>query len=83
MNSGFRSTQKARAAAAYRASARANVRAADLAPIIFELQAAGVTSLRGIAAALTERRIPTANGRGVWTAEQISRVLRRLQATVG
>jgi hypothetical protein len=32
------------------------------APVISELQAAGVTSLRGIAAALNERGIPTTRG---------------------
>jgi hypothetical protein len=40
-------------------SARANQVANDLAPVIAELQAAGVTSLNGIAAALDERHIPT------------------------
>jgi hypothetical protein len=38
--------------------------AADIAPVTFELQAAGVTSPRGIAAALNDRGIPTASGRG-------------------
>jgi hypothetical protein len=68
----MRSTQKALAAARRAISARANVRAADLAPIISDLQAAGITTLRGIAAALTERGIPTAYGRGAWTAEHRS-----------
>jgi hypothetical protein len=40
-------------------------RAADVAPVIRELQAAG-TSLRGIAAALAERGIPTPLG-GAWS----------------
>jgi hypothetical protein len=35
--------------------ARADARAADLAPLIAALQAAGVTKLQGIAAALNER----------------------------
>jgi hypothetical protein len=39
------------------------------------LQAAGVTSLAGIAAALNERRIPTASGRGTWQSVQVSRAL--------
>jgi hypothetical protein len=42
--------------------ARANRAAADLAPIIAELRAAGITSLTGIAAALEERGVPTARG---------------------
>jgi hypothetical protein len=64
-------------------AARANVRAADLAPIIAGLQAGGITSLQGIAVALNAQGIPTASGRGAWRAEQVSRVLRRLQKTVG
>jgi hypothetical protein len=63
--------------------ARANGRAADLAPIIAELQAAGITTLRAIAAALNDRRVPTANGNGAWRSEQVSRLLRRLNETVG
>jgi hypothetical protein len=38
--------------------APANKRAADLAPIIAELRAAGITSFNGIAVALNERGIP-------------------------
>jgi transposase len=41
---------------------RAAERAADLAPIIAEIRAAGATSLRAIAAGLNERGIPTARG---------------------
>jgi DNA invertase Pin-like site-specific DNA recombinase len=52
--------------------------AADLAPVIKEIQAAGTTSLRGIAAALNERGIPTASGDGEWQAMQVARVLARL-----
>src|SRR5262245_61779826 len=58
--------------------AHANERAADLAPIVREIQAAGATSLRAIAAGLNERGIPTANGQGEWQAVQVSRVLGRL-----
>jgi hypothetical protein len=61
-------------------SARANQVAADLAPIIAELRAAGVTSLNGIAAALDERHIPTPGGSGHWHAAQVSRLLKRLAA---
>lgn len=52
-------------------------RAKALAPIIAELQAAGISSLRGIAAALNERGVTTANG-GQWTAVQVRRVIDRL-----
>jgi hypothetical protein len=50
----------------------ARVRAADIAPTIDELRAAGVTSLRAIAAALSDRGIPTASGAGEWQAVQAS-----------
>jgi hypothetical protein len=42
------------------------------------MQAAGVTSLRGIAKALNERGVPTATGKGKWEAMQVGRVLGRL-----
>lgn len=51
-------------------------RAADLAPVIAELQAGGATSLRAIAAGLNERKIPTARG-SEWSAVQVARVLAR------
>jgi hypothetical protein len=50
-------------------------RQTDLAPVITELKSAGVTSLLGVARALTDRGIPTARGGSVWTAVQVSRVL--------
>jgi DNA invertase Pin-like site-specific DNA recombinase len=59
-------------------AARANARAADLAPIIADLQAAGKTTLRMIAAGLNERGIPTATGQGEWSAVQVRRTLARL-----
>jgi hypothetical protein len=62
-------------------TARAAARAADLAPIIAELQANGVTSLNGIAAALNARRVPTPGGVGHWHAAQVARVLKRLAMT--
>ena len=58
-------------------SARADQRAADLAPIIREIREAGITSRRGIARALKDRGIPTARG-GTWTATGVRRVLDRL-----
>src|SRR4051812_1498398 len=42
-------------------------RATDLAPVIADLQAAGVTSLGGLARGLNERGIPTARGGMKWT----------------
>jgi hypothetical protein len=58
--------------------ARANRRVADLAPVIAELKADGVTSLRGIAAVLNERGIPTVAGSGRWHHPQVGRLLKRL-----
>jgi hypothetical protein len=55
-------TPAARRASLQARRARANKRAADLAPIISELRAAGITSLTGIAAALEERGVPTTRG---------------------
>jgi DNA invertase Pin-like site-specific DNA recombinase len=56
-------------------------RAADLAPVLKELREAGVASLGGIARALTERGIPTARGRSVWTAMQVARTMARCSNT--
>jgi hypothetical protein len=60
--------------------ARAIARATEVAPIVAEIQAAGVTSLHGIARALNTRGVPTATGRGTWEAPQVRRVLARLKA---
>jgi hypothetical protein len=60
-------------------TARANKRAADLAPIIAELQAGGITSKQGIAAALNERGIQTPRGSGRWYHPQVGRLLARLK----
>ncbi|ACA15987.1 Resolvase domain [Methylobacterium sp. 4-46] len=57
---------------------KANGRAADLAPMIAELKAAGVTSLGAIARALNERGIPTARG-GEWSSMQVSRALEKIK----
>jgi Recombinase len=58
--------------------ARADARAADLAPVIAEIHAAGVTKLQGIAAALNERGVPTPSGHRHWRPMQVSRLLKRL-----
>jgi hypothetical protein len=59
---------------------RANQRAADLdlAPVIAELRAAGITSMKGIAKALNTRAIRTPRGVGPWRSIQVARVLARL-----
>ena len=57
---------------------RTDLAVALLAPVIAELRASGVTSLRGIAAALNERGIPTVAGSGRWRHGQVGRLLARL-----
>ena len=57
-------------------SAGARERAAVILPVIRELQAAGVTSLAGIARELSERGVATPRGAGAWQAVQVQRVLR-------
>jgi hypothetical protein len=63
---GTRRTQKARAAALEARQARADAKATEVAPIIAELRASGVTSAYAIAKTLNARRIPTFTGRGLW-----------------
>lgn len=57
--------------------ARAQARVTDLAPVVHEIRAEGVTSLGGIAKGLNARGIPTARG-GSWSSMQVSRILARL-----
>jgi hypothetical protein len=52
-------------------------RAADLAPTIRQLQAAGNTTLRSLAAALNALSVETARG-GEWDATQVRRLLARI-----
>jgi len=42
------------------------------------LQAGGATSLRAIAEGLNTQGIPTARGKGTWSAVQVARVLNRI-----
>ena len=74
---GSRLTGKARKAGNEAVRRAANTRAADVAPIIVELRAAGATSLRAIAAGLNARGIPTARGNGQWSPVQVARVIER------
>ena len=50
--------------------------AANVLPVIREIQASGVKSLRGVARALSARGIATARG-GEWSPVQVSDILRR------
>jgi DNA invertase Pin-like site-specific DNA recombinase len=45
-------------------------------PIVRQIQASGITTLRGIANSLAARGVPTARG-GAWTPVQVSNLLRR------
>lgn len=62
-------------ASAEKRSAAAKRRAADLAPVIQQIQADGATSLRQVAAVLNERGILTSRG-GQWSASQVLQALR-------
>lgn len=66
---------KAQEAAAQRRTAIADGFAANVMPIIREIQATGA-SMRKTAAALNARGIPTARG-GTWAATQVSDILKR------
>jgi DNA invertase Pin-like site-specific DNA recombinase len=74
---GFMPTARMRRLSAEARQERTEARAADLAPIIKELQEAGKTSLRAIAEGLNAAGIPTARGTH-WSAVQVMRILERL-----
>jgi hypothetical protein len=59
--------------------ARADARACQLAPVVAEIQASGVTSWYGIAMALNKRGFPTATGRGIWEPGQVRRLMARIK----
>ena len=70
----MRSTFQALGAAANKANA--DRFAANIIPIIREIQASGVTTLRGVARALNARGVQTARG-APWSAETVSGILKR------
>jgi DNA invertase Pin-like site-specific DNA recombinase len=67
---------QARKAAIDAIEANAERHAANVMPIIREIQRAGVKSLRAIADALNARGIPTARG-GRWQAQTVANVIER------
>jgi hypothetical protein len=71
-------TTKARKAGNAAVVRKAAARAANLVPMIRELQERGFRSLQGIAAGLNQAGVPTARGDGKWSAVQVDRVLKRL-----
>jgi DNA invertase Pin-like site-specific DNA recombinase len=74
---GARLTARARRAGVAAVQARASERAADLAPIVKELQEGGARSLRAIAAGLNARGVRTPRG-GEWLAGSVAQLLARL-----
>jgi hypothetical protein len=60
-------------------AAEADRFAANVLPVIAALQSAGITDLRGLAAALDARGIPTARG-GKWHVSTVRNVIARAQA---
>lgn len=73
---GYRPSEEDRKAAAAARTTKAQASAAAVLPTIRELQAAGITSLGGIARELSRRGIPTTRGAGAWQAVQVQRVLK-------
>lgn len=79
-NRGVTLSDKARATGRAVRTEQANARAADIGPVIAELQGGGEPqSLRALARNLNARGIPTARGEGRWSAAQVARVLQRLE----
>ena len=74
---GQRLTDETRAAGRAAVATKATERANDLAPVIADIRAAGITSLGGIARELVARGVPTALGNATWQEVQVRRVLRR------
>jgi len=70
------STEKGRQVSAATRSLTAQKNAADILPVIQSIQAAGVTTLKGLASELNTRSIPAPRG-GSWSAVQVSRILSR------
>jgi DNA invertase Pin-like site-specific DNA recombinase len=67
---------EARRHAAAARKERAERYSANVLPVIREIQASGIKSLRGVARALAARGIPTARG-GAWSPVQVSTILQR------
>jgi DNA invertase Pin-like site-specific DNA recombinase len=77
---GRRGTAKDLAKARAARTGAAVSHAKSLAPIISRLEADGPLGLRGLARALNEEGVPTATGRGEWTAAGVARLQAHLRA---
>lgn len=73
----LRRAQRGNTAAVQRLKAGADSYAQDLAPVIADIRASGVTSLAGIAAELNARHIQTRRG-GAWHRQSVANLLARL-----
>jgi len=58
---------------------KANENAENVYPVIERIKSFGVTSLRGIAKELTERKIETPSGRPVWHPQQVKLIIERVE----
>jgi DNA invertase Pin-like site-specific DNA recombinase len=74
---GTKSPQISSAAGVAALQANAEQFALTVLPVIRDLKAAGYTSLRQIAAALTERKVATVRGNTNWSASQVSNIIAR------
>jgi DNA invertase Pin-like site-specific DNA recombinase len=72
----YLTARKGALASAALRSGKAKSWAADVRPIVADIQARGATSLRQIAAALNEKGIRISRG-GAWSAVQVQRVMER------
>lgn len=77
----LRRAGKGNAAAVEQLKAGADGRAQDLAPVIADIRAGGVTSLGGIAAELNARHIQTRRG-GQWHSSSVRNLLSRVAQAV-
>ena len=68
--------EKARASSIATNQANADAHAARVLPVIEAIRKTGAASLRAIAAELTARKVETARG-GIWTAVQVSNIMKR------
>lgn len=75
----LRRAQRGNTAALATITARADLHARDLAPIVEAIRAEGTTTLAGIASALNERSIRTPRN-GQWHPTSVANLLRRLEA---
>lgn len=77
---GRRGTAKDLAKARAARSNKAALRAKSLTSIVSRLNPDGQLGLRGLARALNDEGVPTATGRGEWTAAGVARLERHLRA---